>query len=146
MRQTKTFYLILGLIATIVLILAFQLRVVSHPQNIPKPIIQVEEQKQQFLITGTNLTGRDLETQDTIKINFSDNIDFPSLSYSINPQEETIPYYDPSLKQLTIEPTNAWDFDITYTLTIHPSTKTKSGVSLNKEYQFTFKTTPYKGI
>ena len=139
MRQNKTIYLVLFLIFILILIVILQ---ISNPDETESPPIKT----QQFNITSSNITNRLLNVSEVIKIKFSMPVKNQSLSLQINPNIEVRSSFDRNLSELTIEPFKAWRFDTIYIIRVSKTTMSSDGQNLDKNYEFTFKTTPLSGI
>lgn len=146
MKQSKTIYLIVILVITIIVLFIIQFfRGSSEPaQNNTQ--IQIFNPPPELKILTTTLSPEPIKVTDSITIKFDKPVNKVSLVLTVDPQTEIITFFDPSRTELTIEPANAWNFDKTYTITIFRATLSEDNQLLDKDYHFTFKTREYVGI
>ena len=154
MLSTKIIYLFLFLIFILVIILVARIFLDPSTSTQPEPIKVFEpistKPKQalqsNLTIISTNLTAKPIGVTQTITFKFNRPVDNETLSLQINPEEDVLPLFDQTLTELTLEPSNTWGFDKSYSVKIFRTTKSKDGYSLDKDYEFKFQTLPYSGI
>lgn len=158
MFKSSTTLLIILLITIIVLIILVQIfagsRQKDSVQNLPievpsatsTPENPLTPEGENVKILTTNITEAPLAINAPVKFKFSKTMDNESLKLQITPQEELLPLFDQTLTELSIEPTNAWDFNTKYQIKIFKETKAADGSALDKDYEFSFSTLPYSGI
>lgn len=148
MKQPKTYLLIVLLILILIAFIAIQLfkGTPTAPTPVllpsPSPVIQIDELK----ILNSNITNESIEVTSVIKIRFNRPVNNETLALNISPEEAFLPLFDPTLTELTIKPTDSWQFKTTYTINILKNTKSQDGKFLDKDYQFIFTTKPYSGM
>ncbi len=150
MKQTKTTYLVFALIGVVVLIMLVQVIKFSEPpdqknNNSQAPVTQYIPPPK-FKILSTNISDQPAEVLDVIRLSFDQPVDNKSLTIEISPQEDVIFLFNSDLTELTITPTNAWNFNTLYTIKVSKSTKSQKQESLEKDYEFSFQTEEYGGI
>ncbi len=138
--KSKTVYLFFLLVAILVLIITVQtsrdIRNQTDPQTDTNPIPK---------IANTSLNGKILRVTENIKITFNIPTSYESFFIEISPRARFIFSLSPSLNQLEIEPVDAWEYDIVYTLKLLKSNQPGSQ-TIDKDYQFEYKTEPRTSI
>ena len=132
MKLPKTVYLIAFLIFLVIVLILVQIfssksRPASRVSPAPTP---------QLTITGTSLTDQPVGVTGFIKINFNKTVSLERLRATITPPTEVVYSLDATLRQLSIAPKNAWNFNKVYTIRIF----------VDKDYEFTFRTIPFGGM
>lgn len=132
------------ILVTLFLIITFIVIIVLSVLSQNKPAFFVP--KNSFQIVDTSLKGKDLSVAGFIHITFSEPVDPTSFVYQISPKAETHVFFDSTNTLATIEATQNWDFNTTYTLVVKGETRNKNGHKLGRDQSFTFKTDQYKGF
>ena len=152
MKQSKTTYLVFALLGIVVLImlvqvLKFSQKPASDPNenSNPPPVTQFAPPPK-FRIVSTNITNQPFEVNRIIKLDFDQPVDNENLRLEISPKEEVVILFNPSLTELSVKPTNAWDFNTRYTIKVSKSTKSQNKEFLDQDYAFSFQTESYVGI
>ena len=152
MKQPKTVYLVFGLLGIVIIIILVQVFKFSEKSSpspcgntSPPPITQFIPPPK-FKIISTNITSQSVEVNEGIKLTFDRPVDNESLTLEVFPKEEVVILFNPSLTELSVKPTNAWDFNTSYTIKVLKSTKSQNKELLDKDYEFSFQTKPYIGI
>lgn len=141
MRFYKTLILISFLVIVLLVILLLQLfnKPTTNPSTEPSQQI-TPKAPVPVSITNINLSDDPILVGQPIIIDFSGTISKDSLKITVFPEEELKIQLDNSLKKLIVETTaGIWKYNESYTLDI-------SSQSIDKKYQYLFKTRPYSGI
>lgn len=146
--KTKTVYLFLFLILVLIVILIFKSRTHdSKESSQTQPVEQIspiQTQLNTFRLISNNASDQ-FGITDPIRLEFDQPVS-NNLVYTIEPQIEVIISPGINSREIVIEPVDAWGFNLTYTLRISRSSTSITGQTLDKAYQFSFKTPPYSGI
>lgn len=150
--SNKTAYLVFALLGIVILIMLVQVLKFSEKPNpssnqnsSPPPVTQFTPTPK-FRIVSTNITSQPLEVNRIIKLDFDQPVDNENLRLEISPKEEVVILFNPSLTELSVKPTNAWDFNTRYTIKVSKSTKSQNKEFLDQDYEFSFQTESYVGI
>lgn len=165
MANSKTIFLMLGLIFILVLILVLKSVATQNkkppletPSPSPAESINITTPSASsstattlpsavtFSILGNSIKNSQLGIVDSFQVFFSDQLGYQDLNYSISPEIRIETSLDKTGKVLTIKPEGIWDFDTEYKLTISRESKSAGGQNLDKDTTITFKTPPYSGI
>ena len=152
MKLSKTILLIFILILLIFILLGVQLLFKKNAEkdqplpSAPIPVFIKPSPAPKFSITSTNISSELINVIDSIEITFNRPVDNETLALKITPEENILPLFDSSLTKLSIKPVNVWNYNTSYTIIISAQTKSEDNNSLDKNYEFTFKTIPYYGI
>ncbi|MCR4306217.1 MAG: Ig-like domain-containing protein [Candidatus Daviesbacteria bacterium] len=150
MKQSKTIYLVFALLGIVILIILVQvIRFSEAPKSKTDQNIEPIDQfipPAKFKITSTNISDQPFEVDKDIRLIFEQPVDNESLNIKISPEEKVVFLFNSNLTELTITPTNAWDFNTRYTIKVSKSTKSQKQEYLDKDYEFYFETRPYGGI
>ena len=151
MKQSKTVYLVFALLTIVVLIMLVQILKFSEKPTpspsgnaSPPPITQFIPPPKFKIVS--NISGQLVKVNEAIKITFDRPVDNESLTLEVFPKEEVVILFNPSLTELSVKPTNAWDFNTGYTIKVSKSTRSQDREFLDKDYEFYFQTKPYMGI
>ena len=153
MKQIKTSYLIalLGFLLVIVVAISlWQSRSVTPPKP-TGPLSNAQKYSNlyggiDFKIASTSLNSQLLGITQFITIKFTKPANIATLNLAIEPDLKKSISFNTDMTELTIAPSQAWNFDTTYVITIYKDTRSIDGQRLNKDSTFTFKTMGYTGI
>lgn len=154
MKLSKTVYLIIFLIFLLIIVLAIQFFYSPKETTSPRDVIKQDNtsrespfvQTPKMRISSSDITTQPISVVGSVTITFDQPVDNETLSLEITPSTILLPLFDSSQRVLTISPSEAWNFNTTYTLKVSPKTISADGETLDKEYIYTFKTLPYSGI
>ena len=136
MQKSKTIFLMLFLILVLIIILVLK-NVFNKQENLNTTTLSNPQTK--ATVTSINLTDQPFSITEPILVQFSQPVLENTLKILLKPETPSRITFDSSREQLIIDPEDAWSFDTTYQLII-------SGLALDKEYIYTFKTMEYSGI